>query len=258
MTRKDESILNLVTRLPWWVGVSLGILSFPFFRFIFPAVFSNNPFLKGVSEILAVFSSLLFFAAAGISAFDSMKRSRLVEKQRDLNTLNQLDWKEFEQIVGEAFRRKGYFVLENPGAGADGGVDLRLRKNGKKIYVQCKNWKSSKVGVNIVRELFGVMKDKNADEGIVVTFGSYTPDAKAFVKNKPIQLIGGGALIQMIREVQTGPSRVDEKSSPKICPECGCEMVLRTAKKGKFVGQKFWGCSSFPKCKAVVKWDADK
>lgn len=255
MTRKDESIFNLVTRLPWWVGICLGILSFLFFKYFFSAISFHNPILKGFSAGLSGFSpviALLFFTAAGISVFNSIKRSGLIEKQKDLDTLGQLSWREFEQIVGEAFRRRGYFVLENPGVGADGGVDLRLRKNGKKVYVQCKNWKSRRVGVSIVRELYGVMRDKDADEGVVVTYGSFTPEAHTFAKGKPIQLIGGSALIQMIKEVQANPPKIDERSDTKICPECGSEMIIRTAKKGKYAGQKFWGCSNFPKCRTII------
>lgn len=37
-----------------------------------------------------------------------------------------------------------------------------------------------------------------------------------------------------------------------ICPKCGSDMVLRTAKKGENIGTKFWGCSTYPKCRAIV------
>lgn len=37
----------------------------------------------------------------------------------------------------------------------------------------------------------------------------------------------------------------------KICPRCGSELVLRTAKKGDNAGNQFWGCSAFPKCRYV-------
>ena len=39
------------------------------------------------------------------------------------------------------------------------------------------------------------------------------------------------------------------KASDNICPLCGGEMVLRTARKGPKAGEKFWGCSAFPKCR---------
>ena len=44
--------------------------------------------------------------------------------------------------------------------------------------------------------------------------------------------------------------------NPK-CPECGSEMILRTAKKGPNRGGSFWGCSSFPKCRGLVPFESD-
>ena len=37
----------------------------------------------------------------------------------------------------------------------------------------------------------------------------------------------------------------------QVCPRCGAELVLRTAKKGENAGRKFYGCSAFPKCKYI-------
>lgn len=42
--------------------------------------------------------------------------------------------------------------------------------------------------------------------------------------------------------------------SPK-CPRCKKAMVKRSAKKGKTIGNEFWGCTDFPKCKGVIKID---
>jgi restriction system protein len=109
----------------------------------------------------------------------------MLESQRNIETLGTLSWKEFEELVSEIFRRQGYFVLENPDEGADGGVDLRLRKDGKKIYVQCKHWKARQVGVKVIRELYGIMMDKHADEGVIVTYGTFTREARDFVRGKP-------------------------------------------------------------------------
>lgn len=37
----------------------------------------------------------------------------------------------------------------------------------------------------------------------------------------------------------------------RLCPKCGSQMVLRTARAGSNAGRKFWGCSAFPKCRVV-------
>ena len=36
-----------------------------------------------------------------------------------------------------------------------------------------------------------------------------------------------------------------------ICPKCDTSMVLRTATKGKRIGQQFWGCSNYPDCREI-------
>lgn len=41
------------------------------------------------------------------------------------------------------------------------------------------------------------------------------------------------------------------ESQDRKCPQCGGKLVLRVAKKGDFAGNKFYGCSNYPKCKYV-------
>ncbi|WP_414931051.1 topoisomerase DNA-binding C4 zinc finger domain-containing protein [Vibrio europaeus] len=36
-----------------------------------------------------------------------------------------------------------------------------------------------------------------------------------------------------------------------ICPRCGSDMKLRTARKGRNSGSQFWGCSKYPACKGT-------
>ena len=36
-----------------------------------------------------------------------------------------------------------------------------------------------------------------------------------------------------------------------VCPRCGGNLVLRTARKGENAGNQFYGCSNFPKCRYV-------
>lgn len=37
----------------------------------------------------------------------------------------------------------------------------------------------------------------------------------------------------------------------KVCPKCSSKMVKKIAKKGKNVGNEFWACSAFPKCRHI-------
>ena len=42
--------------------------------------------------------------------------------------------------------------------------------------------------------------------------------------------------------------------SPK-CPKCNSGMSLREARRGKFAGNKFWGCDNYPKCKGIINYE---
>ena len=52
--------------------------------------------------------------------------------------------------------------------------------------------------------------------------------------------------VKHVREI------IEEKTETKPCSKCGAGMVLRKAAKGKNVGNEFWGCSTFPKCRNIL------
>jgi restriction system protein len=121
-------------------------------------------------------------------------------RQRDLGTLRAMSWQEFEQLAGETFRRLGYQVRETGGGGADGGSDLILSKKDRRIVVQCKHYKRRSVGVPIVREIVGVAIHEKAQGAFVVTTGSFTKAAQTYALGKPLTLIDGPALLQLIEQ----------------------------------------------------------
>ena len=43
----------------------------------------------------------------------------------------------------------------------------------------------------------------------------------------------------------------EKESTEKLCPKCSSELALKVAKKGKNIGNEFWACSAFPKCRFV-------
>lgn len=45
-------------------------------------------------------------------------------------------------------------------------------------------------------------------------------------------------------------TRSDESAS-RLCPRCGEALVIRQVRKGVNAGAKFWGCSAYPRCRAV-------
>jgi restriction system protein len=168
------------------------------------------------------------------------------------DVLRALEWRVFEQLVQRYFRTLG-FEAERKRVGADGGVDLVLRKAGETepfAYVQCKAWNTYLVGVKPVRELFGVMAADGVRKGYFVCTGAYTPEAIAFAEGKPLKLVTGEELLEKLNgldsELRTcllGEVLSGDYTTP-TCPRCDTKMVRREGKDGGV----FWGCTSFPKC----------
>jgi restriction system protein len=258
MVRRDESILNLLIQVPWWVSVVVSGAAYVFLKFIFPSIdfgsMMANSFAKGISSAAPIIALVLLIPAP-IAAFNSWRKRRILDSQKGIDSIRALGWREFEELVGEAYRRQGYAVIENTSAGPDEGIDLVLKKDGNLVLVQCKQWKSTKVGVNIVRELLGVMTAEHATSGILITSGVFTQEAKNFAADKPIDLVDGPQLLQLVGNVQKDRTALKKPRPNNLCPKCGAELILRTAQKGPNPGQKFWGCSNFPKCRFTKPLD---
>lgn len=245
--------------LPWWTNIILAIVVFLSFKYWIPSIAFQSPFYRGIAMALSSFAPIaggMLLLIAAISAYNAFRKGNLLERQTGVGELRTMSWREFEALVGEVFRRKGYTVTETGGGGADGGVDLVLRKGGEELQVQCKHWKMDKVGVKVVRELYGVVAAESSSGGIVITSGSFTQEAENFAKGKPLELYDGSELFTLISDVQKSPKVSSNTAGDNICPLCGAEMVLRTATKGQYTGKKFWGCSAFPKCRATKPYSA--
>lgn len=215
-----EAAVSVLALLPWWVCVALAVITYLVFSSLAaapakadvarPAGMIVGAYVQGLSSVLQYLAPLLCAVAAVVSIFKRKRRASLVQHvgaSSALSALNGISWQEFELLVGEAFRMQGFTVKEFGGAQPDGGVDLELRREGKTYLVQCKQWRTIKVGVAVVRELYGVMAARGAAGGYVITSGRFTTEAAAWAgAQKRIVLIDGPKLHSMIQRARAKAS----------------------------------------------------
>ncbi len=156
------------------------------------------------------------------------------------------------------------YDAEAIGGANDGGIDVVARKDGKKYYIQCKKFMTREVTPHDVRDFLGAITNVNnpAEKGYFITTNKFTLAAECAAEGNPrIELIDGLRLIEYYKMAhgQNMPEenpvdarpRVNDVSrqtqSPRTCPRCRGELVLRTAKHGERAGKQFWGCSNFAK-----------
>src|SRR6266567_1455756 len=173
-----------------------------------------------------------------------------------IEQLQAIDWFQFEKIVGLVYRKLGYSVTRRGGANPDGGIDLVIEKDGQRLAVQCKQWKTWNVGVKAVREFLGALTDVGIPRGIFITLRGYTGEARLLAEKHGIEIVNEVGLAQMLEstDAKFDPETVAIlRDDRKFCPKCEKELVLRTANKGPGAGQKFWGCSGYPKCRFTMQ-----
>ena len=218
MARKSSTnlsaMIELVALVPWWVGVALAVVSYVWLHAV-----ASGPLVvaapasghladamvgavwHGWATALQYVLPIIGLAGSAVSAWRARARRRLLARAGTGTAgqaITDMTWQEFELLISEAFRHQGYAVMETGGGGADGGVDLVLRKGTEKFLVQCKHWRARQIGVAPVRELYGVVAARGASGGFLVTSGQFTENARFFVRSVPIKLIDGRVLATWI------------------------------------------------------------
>jgi len=298
-TSNLEALIFLASKLPWWISTLLAIASAAWLHSVASAPLPTTVDMRHMDTVLTTsafrgmatfgqfFVPLIFIGGAIASMFKRRKRRHLLDSVTTPggHTLLSISWHDFELLVGEALRRRGYAVQETGANGPDGGVDLIARKDGEMYLVQCKQWRSVQVGVPVVRELYGAMAAEGAVGGFVVTSGTFTQPARAFASGRNVQLVDGAGLKQWIAETKKpGPQpsvevvaerveplnvapvveapavkQISRQAVPEVkiepkapaCPFCKKPMVTKLARTGKNAGGNFWGCIDYPKCRGI-------
>jgi restriction system protein len=251
-----EELVGLASVLPWWTTLPTAVLLFVLVPFDFTttglaqpsdtALFIVATFFKALFKYLVPVALVIGAVISILSKFKSIALFSNISKRGASEVINKLSWQDFEFLLSEHFKKEGYATEITGGGGADGGIDIKLFKEGETYLVQCKHYKAWKVSVQIVREFFGVVTAENAAGGYIVTSGRFTKEAHLFAQGKNIHLVDGRELVELLdtNELSTATNLV---SLATACPKCGGKLIERSGKFGMFLG-----CDNYPKCKYTV------
>lgn len=135
-----------------------------------------------------------------------------------------MDWEDFEHLIREVFEKEfstGGGEVKVTQASRDGGVDAIAFDpdpiRGGKIVIQAKRY-TNVVGVAAVRDLYGTVVNEGAIKGILITTADYGPDAYDFASGKPLTLLNGSNLLNLLEKHGT-KAKIDLKEAKKIIAE---------------------------------------
>lgn len=106
----------------------------------------------------------------------------------------------FENLVADLFRAMGMQAVTTQRSN-DGGVDVDALDptpiRGGKIVVQVKRYRNT-VPPTAVRDLYGTVQDAGANKGVLVTTSGFGPGSHTFAGGKPLELISGPELVDLL------------------------------------------------------------
>ena len=187
----------MFARAPWWVPFPAAAAVYALVPIAAAAFVPHST--VSTWRAIGLVGALLVLLAAARGHVERRRRARLVDQARSLAALQALGWRQFEELCAEAYRLAGYAVMETA-TGADGGVDLVLRRGRETTFVQCKHYAVRRVDVRPVRELYGVMTADAAHRGVVICSGDFTGPAREFARKVGnVTLVDGPALLELVR-----------------------------------------------------------
>lgn len=193
---------------------------------------------------LATLAHPFAFAAKALSAASSLggaarrffgaraARAKLDTAQWSPELLKRLEWRRFEELCAAYFDE--------------------VNANRASILVQCRPWTAHRVGVKPVRELRGAMATGNVAEGVLVTSGKFTQEARDFAGREGVRLIDGPGLAAELAALAPEKALALYELATRgdfvtpTCPSCAIKMVSR---KSTAQGRSYWGCRNYPACK---------
>lgn len=110
-----------------------------------------------------------------------------------------MDGVTFEREVANIYKAHQYEAKTTKAIG-EGGVDIRLWKDGLYSIVQCKNVRRT-IDEPVVRKLFDTMHKEKASKAILICSGGFTHLARNFAKNRPIQLLDLNQFLQLVNDI---------------------------------------------------------
>ena len=114
--------------------------------------------------------------------------------------LRTMDPYEFERLIADYFRRRGFVNAEVIGRSGDRGVDvLATNINGELELIQCKRYRAgNNVGSTAIQRVDSYMRSRHASKAWVITTSDFTPDGRDEARITNVTIINGEELLQSL------------------------------------------------------------
>lgn len=161
-----NSLFAILLRSPWWISVAIAVVLGVIGAALLPEQF----------RVIGALSGLPFGVIGVIAARRQWKlpsAARVAETQQALATM---PWPAFAALLEQAFQRDGYTVQRSKTA----AVDFELERQGRRVFVSARRWKSARTGLEALRALQAAREAAEAEDAMYLGLGELSDNARPF------------------------------------------------------------------------------
>ncbi len=146
------------------------------------------------------------------------------ESHRVLASVRELSWEGYWALVADIFRRRGHAVFAGEGPDRDvidmevfpreiGGYaeisrgPLETRDGLGRLIVNCQLRGMTQISTAPLEEMVQVAERNGADGVLLITDGDFSPEAHSYAAGRPLILVDGEALLELVLELTLGDER---------------------------------------------------
>jgi restriction system protein len=177
----ENSLFAVLLRSPWWISVLVAIGLALVLRLFLPLHF-------------ALFGGLPFLVIGAVAGWRQFRRPGAKRIAKTLERARAMPADEFCAALAKGFERDGYHAVR-----VNEGAELRLTRRGIVTLVACRRWKAGRTGAEPLREFHAATSKEGAHARMYLAVGEVTDNARAFAREKNIQLLNEEDLARLLR-----------------------------------------------------------
>ena len=179
-----NSLFAILLRSPWWISIAIAAAMAGAARLALPPQYA----------VFGAMGGLPFLVIGVVAAYRQFRAPSAKNVAATLEAAASMSWREFSGALEAAFIGDGYTLekLEMPAA------DFAISKESRTSLVSAKRWKAASLGVEPLRELHAAVQARDASEGVYVTLGELSDNARRFAAEHGIRLMKGPELALLL------------------------------------------------------------
>jgi restriction system protein len=181
----ENSLFATLLRSPWWVSLSLALAVGAVAAALLPAHY----------RLAGAVSGFPFAVIAAMAAWRRRGQPGPAQVEHTGKALAALNWTAFAQLLEQAFQRDGFTVKRCAG----GSFDFDLERQGRRMLVAARRWKSAHTGLEPLRALQLAREAADAPDALYIALGELSAPARQLAASERVAVWQAVELAQKLR-----------------------------------------------------------